>query len=120
MMKSLPKPGRRHEFRTQKLSALAKALGVSQAKLKAALKSQRGTLKPDMGAFTAALAKELGVSEAKVKSAFPAGAGPRFEFRHRMGRPGGPGGPGGPPPAGYPGTTPGAGPPPAPPSGNPI
>ena len=74
---SLPRPADR---RDEHLEELADALGVTEAKLRAAI----GTVKPDRGErhdeLAAALAKELGVSAAKVRDA--------FEKLHDQGRPG--------------------------------
>ena len=66
-----PRPGfDRRGHRDEKLDALAKDLGVSQAKLQAALKGIRDDLKAQrdkaIDEFAADLAKELGVSKAKV------------------------------------------------------
>ena len=68
-----PGPGPRFDrrgHRDDKLNALAKDLGVSQAKLQAALKGIRDDLKAQkdkaIDEFAADLAKELGVSKAKV------------------------------------------------------
>jgi hypothetical protein len=54
-------------------AALAKKLGVSEAKLKAALATARPAqgATPQPGGIAAALAKALGISEAKVKAALP-------------------------------------------------
>ena len=65
-----PKGLDRRGIRDEKLGALAKDLGVSQAKLQAALKDIRDDLKAQkdkaIDELAADLAKELGVSKAKV------------------------------------------------------
>ena len=64
-------PGLRGPGGAQDLSALAKALGVSEAKLSAAMAQARpGPAVPDD--MAAVLAKALGVSESKVKAALEA------------------------------------------------
>ncbi len=65
--------GGRHHPGGPALAALAKELGVTQAKLTAAMEKVRGqfatTRKADRDAFVAKLAAKLGISEAKVKEA---------------------------------------------------
>jgi hypothetical protein len=70
-------PGGRPRPGGPMVAALAKELGVTQAKLTAAMQKIRPDLKKeheaDRDAFIAKLAAKLGVSEAKVKEAIPAG-----------------------------------------------
>ena len=76
-------PGMHHR---RELRALARELGVSRAKLRAALDAVGAGDRPDKGSLTADLAEALGVEESAVEEILEAN-GPR-------GRHGGPGGPG--------------------------
>jgi biotin operon repressor len=93
-------PGLRRGFMQQGFEDLASKLGVSEAKLREALRN----IRPDRGDFEAKraervkdLAAALGIPESKVEAAIEKyGPGPGRRFRR------GPGGPGGPPPGGKP------------------
>ena len=77
-------PGMHHR---QDLAALARELGVSRAKLRAALNAVGAGDRPDKGSLAADLAEALGVEAAAVEEILEA---------NRPDGPGGPGAPGGP------------------------